>query len=242
MAGALLLRGMILGVVAGLCAFAFATIFGEPQLVLAIAFEGAAHSGAGDAPPLISREMQAGLGLASGMVGYGAAIGGIFALVFAVIYGRLCTIKARGMAALLGVAAFVSTALVPQLKYPANPPAVGMAETISARTTLFFLVLILSVICMVVTGLIARRLWHERGGWSAGMIAGAVFVALTTVSFLALPSVSEIPEGFDPAVIWNFRISSLGIHLVLWLVLGLGFGAVAERLLEGPQVRRPGAV
>lgn len=242
MTGALLLRGMIAGVVAGLCAFVFAFIFGEPPLDLAIAFEAAAESGAADAVPVISRQTQAGLGLAAGLVGYGAAVGGIFALVFALAYGRLCTVGARGMAALLALAAFVSTALVPQLKYPANPPAVGTAETIAARTTLFFLVLVLSVICMVVTVLVARRLWQARGGWTASMIAGGVFLVLTTASFLALPSVTEMPAGFDPAVIWAFRLSSLGIHLVLWLVLGLGFGAVAERLLEGRQVRRPAAV
>lgn len=242
MTGALLLRGMIVGVVAGLFAYVFAMIFGEPQINLAIAFEGTAGGGAGAEPPVVSRETQVGLGLVTGLVGYGAAVGGIFALAFALTYGRLCTLRARGLAALLGAAAYVSTALVPQLKYPANPPAFGIAETIAARTTLFFLMLVLSVMCMVVTVLIARRLWQERGGWSASLIAGTVFVALTTVSFMALPSVTEMHEGFDPAVIWNFRISTLGIHLVLWLVLGLAFGAWAERLLEGPQIRRPAAV
>ena len=242
MTGALLLRGMIVGVAAGLCAYVFASIFGEPQMDLAIAFEAAASSDTDADMPVISRETQAGLGLAIGLGAYGAAIGGIFALVFALTYGRLCTLAARGLSALLGVAAFVSTALVPQLKYPANPPPVGLEETIAARTTLFFLMLVLSVICMVLTALIARRLWSERGSWSASMIAGAFFVALTTVSFMALPSVTEMPEGFDPTVIWNFRISTLGIHLILWVVIGLGFGAWTDRLLEGPQIRRPAVV
>ena len=39
MVGALLLRGMLVGVVAGLLAFGFAEIFGEPQVEHAIAFE-----------------------------------------------------------------------------------------------------------------------------------------------------------------------------------------------------------
>lgn len=30
---------------------------------------------------------------------------------------------------------------------------------------------------------------------------------------------------------YQFRLASLGIHATLWTVLGLGFGAVAERLL-----------
>lgn len=242
MTGALLLRGMIVGVIAGLTAYVFASVFGMPQVNIAIAFEATANGEAGAEPPAISRDIQAGLGLVTGLTAYGAAVGGILALAFALTYGRLCRVKARGLAALLGAAAYVSTALVPQLKYPGNPPAVGLAETIAARTTLFFVMVVLSVICMAVTALIVRRLWQERGGWSASIIAGAVFVALTMISFLTLPSITEMPSGFDPAVIWNFRMATLGIHLVVWLVLGLGFGAWAERLLEGPQTRRPAAV
>jgi Probable cobalt transporter subunit (CbtA) len=39
MVGNLLLRGMLVGAIAGLLAFGFARIFGEPQLERAIAFE-----------------------------------------------------------------------------------------------------------------------------------------------------------------------------------------------------------
>jgi Probable cobalt transporter subunit (CbtA) len=244
MTGSLLLRGMIVGVVAGFIAFIFAFIFGEPQVDLAIAYEeqvSAAASGdspVAEEPPVVTRETQAGLGLATGLLAYGAAIGGMFALVFALVYGRLGSLGARATAALLGGAAFVSTGLIPLLKYPANPPAVGFDDTIAARTTFYFVLLVASVAAMVVTVLVARRLWDSRGGWSASLIAGAVFVGLTTITFAALPSVNEMPDGFDPMVIWNFRLATLGIHLVLWLVIGLGFGVVAERLLEGPRRRR----
>jgi len=58
-------------------------------------------------------------------------------------------------------------------------------------------------------------------------------VAGVAVLFALLPSVNEMPEGFAPLVIWNFRVVSLGIHLILWTVIGLAFGVAAERLLEG---------
>jgi ABC-type nickel/cobalt efflux system permease component RcnA len=46
MVGHLLLRGMLVGVVAGLLAFGFAKVFGEPQVDRAIAFEAQqAHAG-----------------------------------------------------------------------------------------------------------------------------------------------------------------------------------------------------
>jgi predicted cobalt transporter CbtA len=43
-------------------------------------------------------------------------------------------------------------------------------------------------------------------------------------------------------VLWQFRVASLGIQLILWAVVGLAFGAVAERQLsagkQGGGVRR----
>jgi len=93
----LLLRGMLAGVLAGLLAFGFAKIFGEPQVDHAIAFEdqmdkakaqgtagtmsmsgGMSMSNAGaPEPELVSRAVQAGLGLFTGVVVYGAAFGGL---------------------------------------------------------------------------------------------------------------------------------------------------------------------
>ncbi len=39
MVGKLLLRGMLVGLIAGILAFAFARVYGEPQVDKAIAFE-----------------------------------------------------------------------------------------------------------------------------------------------------------------------------------------------------------
>ena len=39
MASTLLVRGMLVGILAGLLAFGFATVFGEPQVDRAISFE-----------------------------------------------------------------------------------------------------------------------------------------------------------------------------------------------------------
>ncbi|MDZ7927697.1 MAG: CbtA family protein [Agrobacterium sp.] len=242
MTGSLLLRGMLLGVFAGLIAFVFAYQIGEPQVDLAIAFE--EQMAAAEAPaatdgavaeeeaPVVSRETQATTGLVTGLVGFGAAIGGIFSLVFSVAYGRLGAIGARTTAALLATAGFVSVSLVPLLKYPANPPAVGYDDTVGSRTALFFILLVISVALMTATVVLAKRLWRERGVWNASVIAGATFVVATAIVFEILPPINEMPEGFNPLVIWNFRIASLGIHLILWTVIGLGFGLAAERLLE----------
>jgi len=53
---------------------------------------------------------------------------------------------------------FVAIALVPDLKYPANPPSVGNPETIGIRTELFFVMLVISVAALVLAVALARRL------------------------------------------------------------------------------------
>lgn len=235
MVGSLLLRGMLVGVLAGLLAFAFARTFAEPQIDRAIAFEEQASQQAGEAPEpeLVSRATQAGIGLMTGIVVYGAAVGGIFSLVFAFAYGRLGPLGARATSALLALAAFVSVVLVPQIKYPANPPAVGSAETIGSRTALFFILLAISVALTVAAVMLARHLWRRYGGWNAVLLAGAGFLVAVAIVQVALPAVSEVPEGFPADLLWRFRVASIGIHAILWMVIGVAFGMAAERLLAG---------
>jgi hypothetical protein len=231
MVGNLLLRGMLVGVLAGLLAFGFARIFGEPQVDRAIAFEEMSSHDHGDAPEeeLVSRETQAGLGLATGVIVYGAAFGGLFALVFAFVQGRVGRLGPRATAALLALAAFVAIVLVPDLKYPANPPAVGNPDTIGLRTELFFVMLVISVAAMVLAVMLARRLSAAIGFWNATIVAGAAFIIVIAIAQYSLPEINEVPEQFSAVLLWRFRTASLGIQVVLWTTIGLLFGALTER-------------
>jgi len=138
---------MIAGAIAGILVFAFAHTFGEPLVDKAIAFEEAAATAAGEAaePEIVSRATQAGIGLFTGVMAYGIAVGGLFALAFAFVHGRFSKLSARGTAAVIALAAFVAIILVPGIKYPANPPVVGNPDTIGVRTELFFLMIVVSV-------------------------------------------------------------------------------------------------
>lgn len=238
MVGHLLLRGMIVGAVAGLLAFGFARVFGEPAVDHAIAFEEAVSAAKGEPPEpeLVSRAVQAGLGLFTGVVTFGAALGGLFALAFAFSYGRLTPLGPRGAAALLALVGFVTLVLVPGLKFPPNPPAVGDAETIGLRTQLFFAMLVASLVAVTCAALVARRSWRRLGGWNAAILGVATYGVLAVVIDLALPGINEVPEQFPATLLWQFRIASFGIQAILWTGLGLGFGYVAERYLRG---RRP---
>ena len=225
MVGTLLLRGMLLGLVAGLLAFGVARVLGEPQVDRAIAFEeqhehaataapeshahegqgqaqghvhGGAHEHAAAPAPseeleLVSRPVQAGLGLFTGVTVYGAALGGLFALVFAFVYGRVGTLEARATAGLLALGGFLALVVVPGLKYPANPPAVGSPETIGTRTGLYFAMLLLSLVVLTGAVMLARGLRPRLGAWGAAVAAGAAFLLVIALAQAALPVIDEVP-------------------------------------------------
>ncbi|WP_126283078.1 CbtA family protein [Burkholderia stagnalis] len=233
MVGKLLVRGMLAGIAAGLLTFCFARVAGEPHVNQAIAFEethGEGHSH-GDAPEaeLVSRDTQAGVGLLTAVVTYGAAFGGLFALTFAYAYGRVGKLGARALSAWLALAAFVALVVVPNLKYPANPPAVGDPETIGVRTGLFFLMIAISIAAMVFSLGVRRQLAARVGEWNASIGGGLVFVVLIALVQFALPDFNEVPDGFPAALLWKFRVAAIGMQAVMWTTIGLLFGALAER-------------
>jgi hypothetical protein len=239
---------MLVGLAGGLLAFGVARVLGEPQVNKAIAFEeyveyNVHHEAGEDAP--VSRAVQDSGGLGAGAILYGVAFGGLFALVFAAGYGRLGTMTARGTAAVLGLLGFISLYLVPVLKYPANPPAIGDPDTIGRRTTLFLVMILLSIAAMVIAVVVRRRLVYRFGEWNATLVVGGGYLVAMAVCFLVLPGINEVPQQliagvvpavtdaettFPPAVLWRFRIASLAIQAVMWATIAIGFGAVAHRL------------
>jgi hypothetical protein len=237
MVRSLLIRGMLVGVGAGVLAFGFAFIFGEPQVQHAIDFEDYLaklhHEPANT--EIVSRGAQRTWGLLTGTVATGAALGGMLALVFAYAYGRIGQMSPRLTAASLALAAYVSITLVPFTKYPANPPTVGNPATIDKRTILFFVMITVSVLALISARRIRNELLPRLGAWNAAIVAAGVFLAVIVIAELILPAVHETPKGFPADVLYRFRIASLGINATLWTALGLGFGAAAQRLIApGP--------
>ncbi|GBR22720.1 hypothetical protein AA0473_0192 [Acetobacter orleanensis NRIC 0473] len=232
-AGRLLARGMIAGCLAAALAFAFARIFGEPQVALAIAFEAArsAAEGITPEPELVSRSVQASYGLATATLLYGVGFGGLFALVFSFAYGRLSISSPRVLALLLAVAGFVTVVLVPDLKYPPNPPAVGNPASLALRTETYFVMIALSICVAAIACLIGQKAAQMRDSWTGWLCGGAVFILLVALVQFGLPDVNEVPDGFPAVVLWRFREAALGMQCVLWGSMGLIFGALATPLL-----------
>ncbi|NGO11395.1 CbtA family protein [Streptomyces sp. HC44] len=226
----LLVRGMLAGLAAGLLALVVAYFLGEPRVDAAIAFEEAhAHEHGGE--ELVSRTMQSTAGLSTGVLIYGVAFGGIAALAYCFALGRIGRFGPRASALLLSTAGLLAVYVVPFLKYPANPPAVGNPDTLNQRTTLYFLMVVLSVLLAVGTVILGKRLAPRLGNWNATLAAGAFFVLVVGLAYAFLPSFNEVPEGFPGTLLWQYRLAALAIQVTLWTAYGLVFGFLAERVL-----------
>lgn len=251
-------RGLLAGAVAGVLAFLFARLFVEPQIQKAIAYEdgvGEAHEAMahgghshGEAGGGFSRAIQMNIGMGLGVLLFAVAIGALFAIVFAVAYGRVGDISARLLSLAIAGGMLLSLYVVPFLKYPASPPALSLDETITQRTLLYLLMVAASAALLVGAVLLGRRLVGRLGTWNATLAAAGAYVAAIAVVMLVLPTIDETPGplvgddgtilygGFPADVLYDFRLYSLGTQVVVYAALGLVFGALTARLLERKQV------
>ena len=173
------------------------------------------------------------MGLLTAVTIYGAGVGGLFAIAFALAYGRLGPRGPRGTIALLALGGFVSVALVPFLKYPAMPPAVGNPEILGMRTALFLVMIAISISAVVAAIGITRRFAAGRltlWSFTAGLIA---FIAITGAAYLLLPAVQDVPPEFSSSMLWRFHAASLSMQLIIWCGIGFGFSVLTRPLLGG---------
>ena len=244
-------RGLVAGALAGVIAFVFARIFVEPVIDRAIGFEdgvGAAHEamhgGHEHGAEVFTRGVQANIGLGFGVIAFSVAMGALFAVVFAVAYGRVGNVSARVLSLYVAGGMLLSLYVVPALKYPANPPAVSLEETIRQRTLLYLLMVVLSAALFVGAVYLGRQLAERLGAWNATLAAAGSYIAAIAIVMLILPTIDETPgplrdnagnmvyEGFPADDLYQFRLYSLGTQVVMWTTIGLVFAVLAARLLD----------
>lgn len=246
----LIAGGLLAGAVGAVLAFVFARLCAEPVIARAIAFEDGrtdaenAHGVHEHGAELFTRAVQANAGLGFGVLIFGLAMGALFAVLFSVVYARTNEAQPQALSLRLAAGAFGAVYVVPFLKYPPNPPAVGQSDTIGARTGWYLVMVASSVVLAIGAVWLVRRLAVRFGAWNAGLLAaGSYLVAIVVVAVL-LPSVDETPEplcdaagaivypGFPADVLYEFRLVSLATQLVLWASIGLVFSVVSSRLLS----------
>jgi predicted cobalt transporter CbtA len=226
-----LLRGMLAGIVAGLLVFFCARLLGEPQIERAIAFEQAMDQANGTPPEaeMVSRRVQRTIGLLTGTLVYGTAIGGLFGLFFAVASGRMEITTPQTLSAVLAAFGFLSVGLVPALKYPANPPAVGNPDTIGIRTASYFFLVACSVAAVVFALQMSKRIALRWGNANRWVFSAILYVAIVAIVFHVLPEIDEVPPSFPATLLWKFRVAALEIQFVLWATIGFLFGFLTNR-------------
>jgi predicted cobalt transporter CbtA len=233
-------RGLLAGAIGGVLAFLFARIFVEPVIDRAVVYEDGVgeahemahvHGGHEHGVELFTRGVQANIGMGFGVLAFAVAMGALFAVGYCVAYGRVGNLSPRLLSVLLGGGRFLSLYVVPFLKYPPNPPAVGLGETIRQRTLLYLLMVVASAALLVAAVHLGRRLAQRFGKWNAALIGAGSYVAAIAIVMLVLPTIDETPDHFPADALYDFRLYSLGTQLVLWTTVGLVFAPMAAKLL-----------
>ncbi|WP_047865054.1 CbtA family protein [Rubrobacter aplysinae] len=240
MIGKLLARGLAAGLIAGVLAGLFGLAFGEPTLERAMAASAASghHGDTAGAPPdahgahggshegggedVFGRGVQK-TGLIVGTALYGAALGGVFGVVSAFLRGRSGLGSWRRSLALAG-AAFAGAVAMPFLKYPPSPP--GGASTVD-QTPAYLVMVALSLLAVLFAWRISRRMAGASDPARHLSVAG--FLVVSFVALYALLPAAGGAGDVEAAVLWQFRLASLGTQAVLWAALGCAFGLLCRR-------------
>ena len=200
----IILRGALSGVIAGILGFAFARVFAEPVIDKAIAYESgrddilaALNKAAGrvvapDGPEIFSRTIQSTIGIATGIIVFSAAMGALVAVAYLVLHGRF-QIRPRNLAWMIAGFGFLGVYLLPFVKYPANPPAIGHTFTITTRGQLYLSVVACSLILLGLAVCLARRLAPRFGLLGAVLTAAVAFLVVYGVVIGLLPSLGDLP-------------------------------------------------
>ena len=227
-------RGLLAGAIGSVAAFVFARTFVEPVIDKAIGYEEAQAGGHEHGIELFSRGVQANIGMGFGVLAFGVAMGALFAVAYCVVYGRV-NLSPRLLSVVLAGGMFLSLYVIPFLKYPPDPPAVSLDETIRQRTLLYLLMVVLSAALLAGAVVLGRNLVERFDAWSATLIAAASYVVAIAIVMLVLPTIDETPDDFPADVLYEFRLYSLGTQFVLWAIIAVVFASMARRLLGEAQ-------
>jgi len=218
----LLKQGALAGMAGGAALAVVLRLIGEGPSGRAVALEGAG----GD--EMFGRGTQQVGGMIAAVI-YGAALGALFTIAFAVVRHRLRAADDWQAAVAVAVAGFAAVFLLPFLKYPANPPSVGDPDTIGRRTALYLVAVAWSLVATWAgwrawRALVARA-WAPHKAVPATLLT---WVALAVVGLVVLPTNTD-PVDAPAALIWQFRLATLAGAATFWAVVGLTFGWLRVR-------------
>jgi hypothetical protein len=245
------IRYLVPGAVAGIVSFAFSRVMIEPLIGAAVDYEGAREDASSELAggdhdhghELFTRAVQENIGAAVGVVVFGIVMGVLFAVAYTVtrtvLERRGVTPDPTGLALLISTGMFAAIVLMPSLKYPANPPTIGLEDTMGERSSSFLTITVVSVVgaCVAVAAGLA---WSRRWGtWRATAFAVGGYIAVVLCAMVLLPSFREVPgplsgpdglvlDGFPAEVLAEFRLYSLLNQALMWLAIGVAWAVLAS--------------
>lgn len=153
----------------------------------------------------------------------GTSISALFGIVY--VYSRDSlpgsNNKKKGLI-LAGIMFFVIF-LIPALKYPANPPAVGDPETIEYRESLYIGMLVISGFTALGVAILYRSLGQNRKELR-NIIVPAIYAVIVAFAFAVLPNnPDEVAISAD--LLMNFRIVTTITMGIFWGALGILLGS-----------------
>jgi predicted cobalt transporter CbtA len=157
----------------------------------------------------------------------GISLASLFGLVFAYSRNSMPVSDNKTKALILASVMFFVLFLVPALKYPANPPAVGNPSTIYYRENLFIGFIAISGFSTLALALLYRRL-GSKDRLKIKISLSLIYVAIMATAYLVFPSNPDkitIPTD----LIISFRIASVFTMGVYWGLLGITFGTLWDK-------------
>lgn len=175
------------------------------------------------------REWQKGGQLLAGVV-LGTSIGALFGIVFALSRNSLPGNNDVKKSLVLAGIMWVTIYFIPFLKYPANPPTVGDAETVVLRGVLYLSFIAISGFAAV--GFYKLSKIFEGKKKLIGLVG---YAALITAVFIAMPdNPDEVTAPLD--LVEGFRIMSVLGVTSFWITIGFVLGLLWRKFNPNKEV------
>ena len=155
----------------------------------------------------------------------GISLGALFGVVFAFARDSIPGSNNKKKALILAAVMLLVIYIVPALKYPANPPAVGDPETINYRETLYIAILTISGFSALGLAFLYRKLGNNQ---VKKIVVPVIYVGIIATAFMVLPpNPDQITAPMD--LVTSFRIVTGFTMSVFWGLLGLILGALWDK-------------
>jgi predicted cobalt transporter CbtA len=171
------------------------------------------------------RFWQKGGEIAAGTI-LGLSIGSLYGIVFAYTRGLVPGSNNKKKALIVAGIMWFVLFLMPALKYPANPPAVGNPETIYYRQSLYIAFLAISGFSALGLAFLYQKVASLNINKA---IIPSAYAAIMAGAYLAMPA---NPDSINAPIdlIIGFRITSAITISMFWGLLGIIFGTFWDKL------------